>query len=90
MRAGIACEYLVRGVNTGGGAAFRSGNAAGRRGAFAAAAVAEGRVVWADACGGLLAVDFGEGGSAWTSCRHGTLLVRRGTPRANRIAWIRV
>jgi uncharacterized membrane protein len=66
---------------------FRPG--LGLEGAVAAVAAAEGRIVWADASGELLAVDLGQGGSAWSLYRHGALLVGSG-PVANCLSWMRI
>ena len=67
---------------------FRPG--LGLEGAFAAVAAAEGRVVWADASGELLAVRLGPEASAWRLYRHGALLVGTSGPAAGCLAWMRV
>jgi len=67
---------------------FRPG--LGLEGAFAAVAAADGRVVWADASGELLAVELGPGASAWRLYRHGALLVGTSGPVAGCLAWTRV
>jgi uncharacterized membrane protein len=67
---------------------FRPG--LGLEGAFAAVAAAEGRVVWADASGGLLAVELGPEASAWRLYRHGALLVGTSGPVAGCLAWTKV
>ena len=67
---------------------FRPG--LGLEGAFAAVAAADGRVVWADASGGLLAVELGPEASAWRLYRHGALLVGTSGPAAGCLAWTKV
>ncbi len=67
---------------------FRPG--LGLEGAFAAVAAADGRVVWADASGELLAVQLGPEGSAWRLYRHGALLVGTSGPVAGCLAWTKV
>jgi len=67
---------------------FRPG--LGLEGAFAAVAAADGRVVWADASGGLLAVELGPEASAWRLYRHGALLVGTSGPVAGCLAWTKV
>ncbi len=67
---------------------FRPG--LGLVGAFAAVAAADGRVVWADASGGLLAVELGPGANAWRLYRHGALLVGTSGPAAGCLAWTKV
>jgi len=67
---------------------FRPG--LGLEGAFAAVAAADGRVVWADASGGLLAVELGPEASAWRLYRHGALLVGASGPAAGCLAWTKV
>jgi uncharacterized membrane protein len=57
--------------------------------AVAAVAAAEGRILWADASGELLAVDLGREGSTWSLYRHGALLVGNG-PVANCLGWMRI
>ena len=59
-------------------------------GAFAAVAAVDGRVVWADASGGLLAVELGPEASAWRLYRHGALLVGTSGPVAGCLAWTKV
>jgi uncharacterized membrane protein len=67
---------------------FRSGT--GAPAAFAAVAAADGRVVWSDASGEMLAVDLGTSGSAFALYRAGALLVSTTTPVAGCLAWSRV
>jgi len=52
---------------------FRPG--LGAEAALAAVAAADGRMIWADEQGELVAVDLGSGGSAWRLYRHGAFLV---------------
>lgn len=66
---------------------FRPG--LGLEGAFAAVAAADGRVVWADASGGLLGVELGPDASAWRLYRHGALLVGSSGPLAGCLAWFK-
>jgi uncharacterized membrane protein len=66
---------------------FRPG--IGLDGAVAAVAAADGRVVWADASGELLAIDLGRDGSAWSLYRQGALMVGRG-PVAGCLGWTRI
>ena len=58
--------------------------------AFAAVAAADGRVVWADPSGGLLAVEMGQDGDARRLYRHGALLVSTSAVVAGCLAWSRV
>ena len=58
--------------------------------AFAAVAAADGRVIWADSTGTLLAVDLGSGGDAWRLYRQGALLVSSSPVIAGCLAWSRV
>jgi hypothetical protein len=67
---------------------FRPG--LGLEGAFAAVAAAEGRVVWADASGELLAVELGPAANPWRLYRHGALLVGASGAFAGRLAWTKV
>jgi uncharacterized membrane protein len=67
---------------------FRPG--LGLEGAFAAVAAADGRVVWADASGELLAVQLGPEGGAWRLYRHGALLVGTSGLAAGCLAWTKV
>jgi uncharacterized membrane protein len=67
---------------------FRPG--LGLEGAVAAVTAAEGRIVWADASGELMAVDLGPEGSAWPLYRHGAILVGTGLPVANCLTWSRI
>jgi len=67
---------------------FRPG--LGLEGAVAAVAAADGRVVWADASGELLAVRLGPEASAWQLYRHGALLVGTSGPVAGCLAWTKV
>jgi hypothetical protein len=52
---------------------FRPG--VGTANAFAAVAALDGRILWADRSGELLAVDLGAPGRSWQLYRHGALLV---------------
>ncbi|NNM75112.1 DUF2243 domain-containing protein [Enterovirga aerilata] len=67
---------------------FRPG--LGAPAAFAAVAQADGRVLWSDPSGELLAVDLGPNGSAWELYRRGALLVGSSAPLAGCLAWSRV
>lgn len=58
--------------------------------AFAAVAALDGRVVWADPSGGLLAVDMGQGGDARRLYGRGALLVSTSGVVAGCLAWSRV
>jgi uncharacterized membrane protein len=67
---------------------FRPG--LGLDGAMSAVAAAEGRIVWADASGEVVAVDLGAKGSTWLLYRHGAMLVGTGLPLANCLTWSRI
>lgn len=58
--------------------------------AFAAVAAADGRVVWSDPSGGLLAVEMGKDGDARRLYRHGALLVSTSAVIAGCLTWSRV
>ena len=67
---------------------FRPG--IGLAGAAEAVAAADGRLVWADASGELVAVDLGEAGSAWALYRRGAMLVGTALPVASCLGWSRI
>ena len=66
---------------------FRPG--IGLEGTLAAVAAADARLAWADASGGVAAVDFREGGSVAALYRHGAIMVGRGMSFAACLAWTR-
>jgi len=66
---------------------FRLGIAAA--GAFAAVAAIDGRIVWADPSGELLAVEPAPGTSPRELYRHGALLVGTSLVVAGCLAWSR-
>ena len=66
---------------------FRPGT--GPAGAYAAVAALDGRVLWSDPSGELVAVDLGAAGEAWRLYGHGALLIST-SPLAGCLAWSRV
>jgi uncharacterized membrane protein len=67
---------------------FRPG--IGSAGALAAVAAMDGRVLWSDGSGELLAVDLGPRANAWDLYRHGALLVSTTSPISGCLGWSRV
>jgi len=67
---------------------FRPGTSAAD--AFAAVAAIDGRILWADPSGELLAVETARAGEAWRLYRHGALLVSSSSLVAGCLAWSRV
>jgi uncharacterized membrane protein len=66
---------------------FRSGTSAAE--AFAAVAAIDGRVVWADASGELLAIDAAAASRAWRLYGHGALMVGSSSLVGGCLAWAR-
>lgn len=66
---------------------FRPGTSAAE--AFAAVARIDGRIVWADPSGELLAIDVGPSGNTWHLYAHGALLVSN-SAFAGCLAWARL
>jgi uncharacterized membrane protein len=67
---------------------FRPGT--GAADAFGAVAALDGRVLWADRSGELLAVEFGAAGRGWDLYRHGALMVSSSALVAGCLAWSKV
>ena len=67
---------------------FRPG--IGSAGALEAIAAVNGRVLWSDGSGELLAVDLGPTADAWALYRRGALLVSTTSPIAGCLGWSRV
>lgn len=67
---------------------FRPGT--GAVDAFAAVAAIDGRVLWADPSGELLAVETGGSGEAWRLYGHGALVVSNSALVAGCLAWSRM
>jgi len=67
---------------------FRPGT--GAAAAFAAVAAIDGRILWADPSGDLLAIEAGPAGEAWRLYGHGALLVSSSSLVAGCLAWSRV
>lgn len=58
--------------------------------AFAAVSASDGRILWADSSGTLLAVEMGEGGGAGRLYRQGALFVNTSAALAGCLAWSRL